>query len=87
MIINPIISKNWRLLFNIFEPPQSEKILSYIAAAGNYEEKRKFLKIVGSNFKLVDGSLYVSYTYRFRIFTKMSKNDLGSGLQKVRIAF
>ena len=49
---------------------------SYIAA-GNYEEKRKFLKMVCSNQKLVDGSLYVSYTYRFRILVNMAKNDLG----------
>ena len=50
---------------------------SYIAAAGNPEEKAKFLKIVGSNFKFANGSLFTTYTYRFRIFAKSAKNDMG----------
>lgn len=50
---------------------------SYIASAGNYEEKRDFLKRIGSNFKLTDATVFASYTYPFKILAEGRNLNLG----------
>ena len=50
---------------------------SYIALEANYEKRRDFLKRVSSNLKLVDATLYVSYSYAFRILAQRERENLG----------
>jgi len=51
---------------------------SYIAAEANFEAQRDFLKRLGSNFRLYNSTLLVSYTSVFKIFAEKQKYNLGS---------
>ena len=50
---------------------------SYIAADANFEAQRDFLKRLGSNFRLYNSTLLVSYTSVFKIFAEKQKYNLG----------
>ena len=58
---------------------------SYIAAEANFEAQRDFLKRLGSNFRLYNSTLLVSYTSVFKIFSEKQKYNLGSMYSKGRI--
>ena len=50
---------------------------SSIAKAGDPEAKRTFLKKLGSNFRLTDGSLFVSYSYPFKLLANSHQENMG----------
>ena len=50
---------------------------SCIAAEANFEAQRDFLKRLGSNFRLYNSTLLVSYTSVFKIFAEKQKYNLG----------
>ncbi len=48
-----------------------------IAKAGDYEATRTFLQKAGSNFRLTDGTLLVSYSSPFKILANSQQENLG----------
>ena len=50
---------------------------SYVASAGTPEELAVFFKKVCSNRKLANTTLYVSYSYAFKILAETEKEQLG----------
>ena len=77
-IENPVSgSSDWKWL----EPMKDFLTLahqaSYISSQGKPEEKRDFLKRTGSDFRLFNRSLLISYTYPFKILLDSQNLDLG----------
>jgi hypothetical protein len=60
---------------------------SYVASAGNAEEKAEIFKKTCSNRKLANTTLYYSYTYPYKILADGHSLTLGSLYQKVRTYF
>ena len=50
---------------------------SYIASAGNYDEKRTALRRVGPKFRLAYASLSLTYTYPFKTLVETANESLG----------